>query len=189
MVVLLLQAVRDPARARRPRGPTCCRRQFDAWQGFLRSPVDWAPIIRAAWVSRDLRAARRGGGLHSLPAPRRRRRLSAAHADAEPRPASGRGALRVRPSGGARGYRCGAATAIRAPPRRIPNIGLARRSGDDAAPLSTHDRERPGARRLPRSRQTCATRRMLSGVLPWMNAPPHPIPLSFPLPARPSPQR
>ena len=24
--------------------------QFDAWQGFLRTPVDWAPVVRAAWV-------------------------------------------------------------------------------------------------------------------------------------------
>jgi ABC-2 type transport system permease protein len=24
--------------------------QFNAWQGFLRTPTDWAPIIRAAWV-------------------------------------------------------------------------------------------------------------------------------------------
>jgi ABC-2 type transport system permease protein len=24
--------------------------QFEAWQGFLRTPVDWAPIVRAAWV-------------------------------------------------------------------------------------------------------------------------------------------
>jgi ABC-2 type transport system permease protein len=24
--------------------------QFNAWQGLLRTPVDWAPIIRAAWV-------------------------------------------------------------------------------------------------------------------------------------------
>jgi len=24
--------------------------QFDAWQGFLRVPVDWAPIVRALWV-------------------------------------------------------------------------------------------------------------------------------------------
>ncbi len=24
--------------------------QFDAWQGFLRSPIDWAPVLRAAWV-------------------------------------------------------------------------------------------------------------------------------------------
>jgi ABC-2 type transport system permease protein len=24
--------------------------QFDAWQGFLRTPVDWAPILRAIWV-------------------------------------------------------------------------------------------------------------------------------------------
>jgi ABC-2 type transport system permease protein len=25
--------------------------QFNAWQGFLREPVDWAPIVRGAWVS------------------------------------------------------------------------------------------------------------------------------------------
>jgi ABC-2 type transport system permease protein len=25
--------------------------QFNAWQGFLRTPVDWAPIVRGAWVS------------------------------------------------------------------------------------------------------------------------------------------
>ena len=24
--------------------------QFNAWQGLLRQPVDWAPIVRAAWV-------------------------------------------------------------------------------------------------------------------------------------------
>jgi len=24
--------------------------QFNAWQGLLREPIDWAPIIRAAWV-------------------------------------------------------------------------------------------------------------------------------------------
>ena len=24
--------------------------QFNAWQGFLRTPTDWTPIIRAAWV-------------------------------------------------------------------------------------------------------------------------------------------
>jgi ABC-2 type transport system permease protein len=24
--------------------------QFNAWQGFLRTPTDWAPVIRAAWV-------------------------------------------------------------------------------------------------------------------------------------------
>lgn len=25
--------------------------QFDAWQGLLREPIDWAPIARSAWVS------------------------------------------------------------------------------------------------------------------------------------------
>jgi ABC-2 type transport system permease protein len=24
--------------------------QFNAWQGFLRTPIDWGPVIRAAWV-------------------------------------------------------------------------------------------------------------------------------------------
>ncbi len=24
--------------------------QFNAWQGFLRTPIDWSPIIRAVWV-------------------------------------------------------------------------------------------------------------------------------------------
>jgi ABC-2 type transport system permease protein len=24
--------------------------QFNAWQGFLRTPTDWAPIVRAIWV-------------------------------------------------------------------------------------------------------------------------------------------
>jgi ABC-2 type transport system permease protein len=24
--------------------------QFDAWQGLLRTPIDWAPVTRAAWV-------------------------------------------------------------------------------------------------------------------------------------------
>jgi ABC-2 type transport system permease protein len=25
--------------------------QFNSWQGLLREPIDWAPVIRAAWVS------------------------------------------------------------------------------------------------------------------------------------------
>ncbi|HEY7967195.1 MAG TPA: ABC transporter permease [Solirubrobacteraceae bacterium] len=25
--------------------------QYDAWMGFLRSPIDWSPIVRAIWVS------------------------------------------------------------------------------------------------------------------------------------------
>jgi ABC-2 type transport system permease protein len=24
--------------------------QFQAWQGLLRTPIDWAPVVRAAWV-------------------------------------------------------------------------------------------------------------------------------------------
>jgi ABC-2 type transport system permease protein len=25
--------------------------QFNAWEGLLREPIDWAPVVRAAWVS------------------------------------------------------------------------------------------------------------------------------------------
>jgi ABC-2 type transport system permease protein len=32
--------------------------QFNAWQGLLRDPIDWAPVVRAAWV----------GALFSVPA-------------------------------------------------------------------------------------------------------------------------
>jgi ABC-2 type transport system permease protein len=31
--------------------PYLLSEQFNAWQGFLRTPVDWAPIGHAAWVS------------------------------------------------------------------------------------------------------------------------------------------
>jgi ABC-2 type transport system permease protein len=31
-------------------GPYLLSTQYNAWQGFLRSPVDWAPIVRAVWV-------------------------------------------------------------------------------------------------------------------------------------------
>jgi ABC-2 type transport system permease protein len=31
--------------------PYLLSEQFNAWQGFLRDPIDWAPVIRAAWVS------------------------------------------------------------------------------------------------------------------------------------------
>jgi ABC-2 type transport system permease protein len=24
--------------------------QFDAWHGFLRTPADWVPVVRALWV-------------------------------------------------------------------------------------------------------------------------------------------
>jgi ABC-2 type transport system permease protein len=24
--------------------------QFSAWQGLLRTPIDWTPIVRAVWV-------------------------------------------------------------------------------------------------------------------------------------------
>jgi ABC-2 type transport system permease protein len=31
-------------------GPYLLPNQFEAWMGFLREPIDWAPIIRSAWV-------------------------------------------------------------------------------------------------------------------------------------------
>jgi ABC-2 type transport system permease protein len=31
--------------------PYLLSEQFNAWQGLLRDPVDWAPVVRAAWVS------------------------------------------------------------------------------------------------------------------------------------------
>jgi ABC-2 type transport system permease protein len=31
--------------------PYLLPQQFNAWQGLLRDPIDWAPIVRAAWVS------------------------------------------------------------------------------------------------------------------------------------------
>jgi ABC-2 type transport system permease protein len=34
-----------------PMKPYLLSTQFDAWQGLLREPADWAPIVRAAWVS------------------------------------------------------------------------------------------------------------------------------------------
>lgn len=31
--------------------PYLLSEQFNAWQGLLREPADWAPVVRAAWVS------------------------------------------------------------------------------------------------------------------------------------------
>jgi ABC-2 type transport system permease protein len=31
--------------------PYLLPQQFNAWQGLLRDPIDWDPIVRAAWVS------------------------------------------------------------------------------------------------------------------------------------------
>ena len=31
--------------------PYLLSEQFNAWQGFLREPIDWAPVVRSAWVS------------------------------------------------------------------------------------------------------------------------------------------
>jgi len=37
--------------------------QFDAWQGLLRTPVDWAPMVRAAWVCALYAVPALGAGL------------------------------------------------------------------------------------------------------------------------------
>ena len=50
MASLLLQLDRHPARPRGRCSPYLLSTQFNAWQGLLRQPVDWAPIVRAAWV-------------------------------------------------------------------------------------------------------------------------------------------
>ena len=42
-------ADRDPAGAGRAQ-PYLLSTQFNAWQGLLRQPIDWSPIVRAAWV-------------------------------------------------------------------------------------------------------------------------------------------
>jgi len=31
--------------------PYLLSNQFDGWQGLLRDPIDWSPVVRAAWVS------------------------------------------------------------------------------------------------------------------------------------------
>jgi ABC-2 type transport system permease protein len=49
MISLLLQLVTIiPGLG--PLGPYLLPTQFNAWQGFLRTPADWAPVLRAAWV-------------------------------------------------------------------------------------------------------------------------------------------
>ena len=50
--------------------------QFNAWQGLLRTPIDWAPIIRAAWVCALYGVPGAGRRVPGVPAPRRRRWLS-----------------------------------------------------------------------------------------------------------------
>jgi ABC-2 type transport system permease protein len=31
--------------------PYLLSEQFNGWEGLLREPIDWAPVVRAAWVS------------------------------------------------------------------------------------------------------------------------------------------
>jgi ABC-2 type transport system permease protein len=50
MIVLLLNLV-DIVPGLGGLRPYVLPHQFDAWMGFLRTPIDWAPIVRAAWVS------------------------------------------------------------------------------------------------------------------------------------------
>jgi ABC-2 type transport system permease protein len=50
MFVLILQIV-GAITALRGLDPYLLPSQFDAWQGLVRQPIDWAPIGHAAWVS------------------------------------------------------------------------------------------------------------------------------------------
>ena len=69
-------AARDHLGARLPAARTCSPTQFNAWQGLLREPIDWAPIVRAAWVCALFALPALAVGVHALHAPGRRRRLS-----------------------------------------------------------------------------------------------------------------
>ena len=51
--------------------------QFDAWQGFLRVPVDWAPIVRAVWVCALYALPALAAAAPRVPATRRRGRIAA----------------------------------------------------------------------------------------------------------------
>jgi ABC-2 type transport system permease protein len=50
MVVLMLNLV-DIVPGLEFLRPYLLPHQFEAWMGFLRDPIDWSPIVRAAWVS------------------------------------------------------------------------------------------------------------------------------------------
>jgi ABC-2 type transport system permease protein len=50
MVSILLQIV-DAISALNALDPYLLPTQFNAWQGILREPTDWDPILRSAWVS------------------------------------------------------------------------------------------------------------------------------------------
>ena len=43
--------------------PYLLSEQFNGWQGFLREPIDWAPVVRAAWVSALYAVPAAGWGL------------------------------------------------------------------------------------------------------------------------------
>lgn len=58
LIVVLMQIVAGIP-GTEPVEPYLLPDQFAAWQGLLRDPIDWAPIVHAAWVS----------ALHALPCP------------------------------------------------------------------------------------------------------------------------
>ena len=70
-------ADRHPARAGRRSQPYLLSTQFNAWQGLLRTPIDWAPIVRAAWVCAMYGVPAIVDRVPRVPAPRRRRWLTA----------------------------------------------------------------------------------------------------------------
>jgi ABC-2 type transport system permease protein len=50
MVVLMMQIIASVS-ALEALHPYLWPEQFTAWQGLLRDPIDWAPIVHSAWVS------------------------------------------------------------------------------------------------------------------------------------------
>ena len=59
--------------------------QFDAWHGFLRTPADWVPVVRALWVCAIYVAVPARGRVPRLPAPRRRGRVDRISRGVKPR--------------------------------------------------------------------------------------------------------
>ena len=69
--------------------------QFNAWQGLLRTPIDWTPIIRAVWICAIYGFAVAVHRVSRVHPARRRRRVAAAMGDDRAATGAGVGAARV----------------------------------------------------------------------------------------------